>query len=70
VSWAAVSVHRALWRDSHIRHYAQSLVEELFIAGDPDVEAARGLLDDVDDVAVEVESCRAELRGLYPDKLP
>jgi hypothetical protein len=48
-----VSEHRALWRASLIRRRAERLVEGLLMAEGPDIEAVRGLLDDV---AVEVES--------------
>jgi hypothetical protein len=57
----------ALQRAALIRLYADRLCERLTDHGTTaSVEEARSLLDRLDDIAVEVEACRAEVRAVYP----
>jgi hypothetical protein len=50
--------------------YAERLLEAMLDTDKPGVPEVLMLLERLDDVSVEVESCRAELRKVYPAELP
>jgi hypothetical protein len=52
------------------RRYSEKLLRALVETEDPTVERVYTLLLTVEDIAVEVESCRAELRAIHPGELP
>jgi hypothetical protein len=61
----------ALSRASLIRLYADRMIERLGDLGSTaTVDEVRALLDRLEDIDVEVEQCRAELRAVYPEELP
>jgi hypothetical protein len=64
------SLHAALQRAALIRLYADRLVERLEDhGGTATVEEVRGLLDRLEDIDVEVQACRSELRSAYPEDM-
>jgi hypothetical protein len=52
------------------RRYSERLIEAMLEVEEPGLPDVLMLLERVDDLAVEVESCRAELRKLYPADVP
>jgi hypothetical protein len=59
----------ALSRASLARIYIDRLIERLGDLGSTaTVEEVRGLIERLDDIDVEVEAMRAELRAVYPEE--
>jgi hypothetical protein len=48
--------------------YSEKLLREVVDTEDPTVEKVEALLLMLDDIRVEVESCRAELPAIHPDR--
>jgi len=67
---AAVNLDGGLVRARLAYRYNGKLLRLLVDAGDPDPKQVADLLLGLDDIAVEVESCRAELRAIWPGTLP
>jgi hypothetical protein len=65
-----VSLDKATARAALVHRYSEQLLDALLEAEQPDLRAVAGFLDTLDDLAVEVETCRSELRELYPGALP
>jgi hypothetical protein len=65
-----VSLDGAIVRAVLVHRYAERLLEAMLDTEEPGVPEVLMLLERLDDVAVEVETCRAELRTLHPGALP
>jgi hypothetical protein len=65
-----VSLEAALVRARLARRYSEKLLRALVETENPTVGKVEALLLLVDDVAIEVETVRSELRAIHPDHMP
>jgi hypothetical protein len=65
-----VSLEGAIIRAVLVHRYAERLLEAMLETDKPGTPEVLILLERLDDVAMEVETCRAELRSLHPGEMP
>jgi hypothetical protein len=65
-----VSLDGALVRARLAYRYSDKLLRALVDTEDPTVEKVEALVLMLDDISIEVETCRAELRAIHPDRMP